>query len=51
MILALIAAPLVAAGRPVAVFAAALGRTDAPLAPTRPAPLPAIAAFTVLLWF
>jgi putative membrane protein len=51
MILALIAAPLVAAGRPVAVSAAALGRTDAPLAPARAAPLTAIAVFTALLWF
>lgn len=50
MILDLIAAPLVAAGRPVAVFAAAFGRADARPA-TRTMPLLASAVFALLLWF
>lgn len=50
MILDLIAAPLVAAGRPVAVFAAAFGRADA-RTPTRTMPLLASAVFALLLWF
>ncbi len=51
MILALLAAPLVAAGRPVAVFAAALGQSDARRAPTHGTPLLATASFAALLWF
>ena len=51
MILTLLAAPLVVAGRPAAVFAAAFG-VAAPWGRwTRPAPLAAAAAFAVLLWF
>jgi putative membrane protein len=51
MILTLIAAPLVVAGRPLATWAAAFG---ADLPESRwlcPAPLPATAAFGALLWF
>jgi putative membrane protein len=51
MILTLLAAPLVAAGRPVQVIAAAL---DDPMSRGRwgqPAPLLATAVFTLLLWF
>lgn len=51
MMLELIAAPLVAAGNPVAVFAAALGRTDARRPPAREMPLAATAVFAALLWF
>jgi putative membrane protein len=49
MILALIAAPLVAAGRPLAVLAGALGQRSPRW--LRPAPLSAAALFAVLLWF
>ncbi len=52
MILTLLAAPLVVAGRPAEALAAALGmpalaRADGP----RPAPLASAAAFAALLWF
>ena len=50
MILELVAAPLVAAGRPVAVFAAAFGRTDA-RPEARTMPLLATGVFALLLWF
>lgn len=50
MILELVAAPLVAAGRPVAVFAAAFGRSDLEL-PRNARPLAATGLFAALLWF
>lgn len=51
MILELVAAALVAAGNPVAVFAGAFGRTDARRPPARGMPLTATAVFAALLWF
>lgn len=51
MILSLVAAPLIVAGRPVAAFAAALGLSAPRDTRTHPAPLFAAALFAVLLWF
>lgn len=50
MVLELIAAPLIAAGRPVSVFAAAFGRAGARPA-GRTMPLLAAGVFALLLWF
>jgi putative membrane protein len=51
MVLTLLAAPLVAAGRPVTTIAAALAGPMRRGRWMKPAPLLATAAFTVLLWF
>jgi putative membrane protein len=51
MILTLLAAPLVAAGRPLGVTAAAFGVTLRWRRWIRPAPLTAAAVFALLLWF
>ena len=51
MILTLVAAPLVAAGGPLQVIAAAFGATSWVRRWMRPAPLSAAALFAVLLWF
>jgi putative membrane protein len=51
MILTLLAAPLVVAGRPAEALAAALGIQLSRGTWTRPAPLASAAAFAALLWF
>lgn len=51
MVLTLLAAPLVVAGRPAAALAAAFGITAPGARRTRTAPLSAAAVFALLLWF